>query len=303
MAELRVALDIGSDRHRVGIGTADGKIVEEFEITHNREGFELFFSRITVHEKHLNLPVVVAMEGLGGWARPLDQMILQKGYPLLNVNNVKLARFKEIFPAPAKSDKIDTRKILELMHMREVLPLAKAVLHRVGETPVENQQLKRFTRRRRQLVEDKVRVANRLHGDLQAVSPGLLEITGEVDTIWFLNLLTCRDDLTKLAGIKPASVLKIAGVERSIRPESRRGRSTPRSPPRPRGSERWSSPTHTVCSTSSGKFRRWIDGSRRSPRARRSPPGYAPSSASARPVQPRSLERSAPSTGSAPRPA
>jgi hypothetical protein len=60
MAELRVALDIGSDRHRVGIGTADGKIVEEFEITHNREGFELFFSRITVHEKHLNLPVVVA---------------------------------------------------------------------------------------------------------------------------------------------------------------------------------------------------------------------------------------------------
>ena len=212
MAELRVAMDIGSNRHQVAIGTGDGKIVEEFEITHNREGFELFFSRIADHEKRLNLPVVVAMEGIGGWARPLDQMILKKGYPLLNVNNVKLARFKEIFPAPAKSDKIDTRKILELMHMREVLPLAKAVLHRVGQTPVENEQLKRFTRRRKQLVEDKVRVANRLHGDLYAVSPGLLEITGEVDTIWFLNLLTCRDDLTKLAGMKPASVLKIAGV-------------------------------------------------------------------------------------------
>ena len=212
MAELRVALDIGSDQHRVAIGTGDGKIVEEFDITHNREGFELFFSRIAVHEKRLKLPVIVAMEGIGGWARPLDQMILQKGYPLLNVNNVKLARFKEIFPAPAKSDKIDTRKILELMHMREVLPLAKTVLHRVGKSPLENEQLKRFTRRRRQLVEDKVRVANRLHGDLQAVSPRLLKITGDVDTIWFLNLLTCRDDLTKLAGMKPASVLKIAGV-------------------------------------------------------------------------------------------
>src|SRR6202022_4267366 len=64
----------------------------------------------------------------------------------------------------------------------------------------------------RQLVETKGGGANALPGDLQAVSPGLLEITGEVDTIWFLNLLTCRDDLTKLAGMKPASVLKIAGV-------------------------------------------------------------------------------------------
>jgi len=212
MAELRVALDIGSNRHRVGIGSADGRILEEFEISHDREGFERFFSRIAAFEKRYELPVVVAMEGLGGWARPLDRMIQQHGYELLNVNNVKLARFKEIFPAPAKSDKIDTRKILELMHMREVLPLAKAVLHRVGPIPVENEQLKRFTRRRRQLVDEKVRVVNRLQSDLQAVSPGLLEITGDVDNLWFLNLLTCREDLTKLAGMKRASLLKIAGV-------------------------------------------------------------------------------------------
>jgi transposase len=212
MAELRVALDIGSNRHRVDIGSADGTILEEFDISHDREGFERFFSRIAVYEKRLELPVVVAMEGLGGWARPLDRMIQQRGYELLNVNNVKLARFKEIFAAPAKSDKIDTRKILELMRMREVLPLAKAVLHRVEPTPIENEQLKRYTRRRRQLVEEKVRVGNRLQSDLQALSPGLLEITTAVDNVWFLNLLICRDDLRKLAAMKRASLLKIAGV-------------------------------------------------------------------------------------------
>ena len=106
MAELRVALDIGSKKHRVGIGSADGRVLEEFEITHDKEGFERFFSRVAVFEKRLELPVVVAMEGLGGWARPLDRMIQQRGYELLNVNNVKLARFKEIFAAPAKTDKI-----------------------------------------------------------------------------------------------------------------------------------------------------------------------------------------------------
>lgn len=212
MAELRVALDIGSKKHRVGIGSADGRLLEEFDIRHDKEGFEQFFNRVEAFEKRLALPVVVAMEGLGGWARPLDRMIQQRGYELLNVNNVKLARFKEIFAAPAKSDKIDTRKILELMHMREVLPLAKRILHPVGQTPVENEQLKRFTRRRRQLIEEKTRLSNRLGSDLQAVSPGLLEITGDVDNLWFLNFLSAREDLSKLAGMKRSSLLKIAGV-------------------------------------------------------------------------------------------
>jgi transposase len=212
MSELRVALDIGAKQHRVGIGSADGRVLEEFEMTHDKEGFARFFSRVEVFRKRLELPVVVAMEGLGGWARPLDRMILQRGYELLNVNNVKLARFKEIFAAPAKTDKIDTRKILELMHMREMLPLAKRVLHPVGLTPVENEQLKRFTRRRRQLVEEKTRVSNRLGCDLQAVSPGLLEIAGDIDNLWFLNFLCSREELTKLAGMKRASLLKIAGI-------------------------------------------------------------------------------------------
>jgi len=98
--ELRVALDIGSKRHRVGIATDDGKIVEEFDITHDKAGFELFFRRVEARRNEL--PVVVAMEGLNGWARPLDRMIQKRDYELLNVNNVKLARFKEIFPGPAK---------------------------------------------------------------------------------------------------------------------------------------------------------------------------------------------------------
>lgn len=175
-AELRVALDIGSKKHHVAIAGSDGRLLDEFEVGHEKEGFARFFNRVETLKERLGLPVVVAMEGLGGWARPLDRMIQQRGYELLNVNNVKLARFKEIFAAPAKTDKIDTRKILELMQLRDALPLAKRVLHRLGVTSVENEQLKRFTRRRRQLVDDKTRLSNRLGSDLQAVSPGLLEI-------------------------------------------------------------------------------------------------------------------------------
>lgn len=211
-AELRVAIDIGSNRHHVGIGDSAGRVLDEFDITHDRDGFERFFSRVEALRKSLQVPVVVAMEGLGGWARPLDRMIQQRDYELLNVNNVKLARFKEIFAAPAKSDKIDTRKILELMHLREALPLAKRVLHQVGTVPVENEQLKRYTRRRRQLVDERVRVTNRLQSDLQAVCPGLIETTGDVANIWFLNFLASRKDLSRLATLRRSTLLEIPGV-------------------------------------------------------------------------------------------
>ncbi len=54
--------------------------------------------------------VAVAKEGYNGWARPLDTLVCSRGYRLFNINNPKLARFKEIFPAATKSDRIDVRK-------------------------------------------------------------------------------------------------------------------------------------------------------------------------------------------------
>ena len=91
---------------------------------------------------------------------PLDSQIQQRGYSLFNVNNLKLARYKEIFPAAAKNEQIDARKMLKLFHLRESLRPAKEVLREVKERPDENQRLKRLTRRRRQLVQEKVRVVS-----------------------------------------------------------------------------------------------------------------------------------------------
>jgi hypothetical protein len=52
-----------------------------------------------------------------GMLRLLDQLIQQKGYILYNINNLKLARFKELFSGPAKTDAIDARKIVEFMRI------------------------------------------------------------------------------------------------------------------------------------------------------------------------------------------
>ena len=209
---IRIGIDVGSARHRVAVGLPDGKLIDEFDVEHHADGFRQFFERIATHQSRHHLPVSVAMEGYNGWARPLDGQIQRHGWQLYNVNNLKLARYKEIFPAPAKTDAIDARRILELFQLSAHVPVAREVLQAVAPAPAVNDKLKRLTRRRKQLVNERMRLVNRLHADLHAVSPGLAGITGDVANVWFLNFLTCRDALPKLARLQRKSLLVISAV-------------------------------------------------------------------------------------------
>lgn len=210
--ELRVSVDVGCRRHSVAMGLSSGEVLEEFEIEHRPEGFQEFFTRIEKHQKAKSCAVAVAMEGYNGYARPLDSMVRQHGYRLYNLNNLKFARFKEIFPGAAKSDRIDARKGLELFQLGDHLPLAKEVLQEVKGTPPGNEILKRLTRRRRRLVNERVRVVNSLQADLQAVCPGLLEVTVEASNQWFLNFLLSAETLPQLSRLRHSTLMKIPQV-------------------------------------------------------------------------------------------
>lgn len=210
--ELRICMDIGSEKHYVGIGLSNGRFLEEFELSHTSDEIKKFFDKIEKLQLQYQIPVTVAMEGYNGHARPIDRYVLEKGYRLLNINNLKLARFKEIFPGPAKSDPIDVRKMFELFQLQDTLPAAKNILQEVGKIPEENERLKRLTRRRRELVVEKGSIQNRLQSDLQAISPGLLSITRCAGNLWFLRFLTCRESFKQLARVQRKSLLKIKGV-------------------------------------------------------------------------------------------
>jgi transposase len=210
--EIRVCLDIGSVKHYVVIGLSTGEILEEFSMEHNPKGIKKFFDRIDQRIQKHQLPLSVAMEAYNGHARPIDQMVLDKNYRLFNVNNLKLARYKEIFPGPSKSDPVDARAILELFNMKEDSRVSKNALQEIFKAPKVNDQLKRFTRTRRQLINDKVRLTNRMQTDLQAVVPGLLEITGNICNRWFIIFLTSRDEIVKLKSVHLKTLLKIKGV-------------------------------------------------------------------------------------------
>lgn len=209
---LRIGIDVGSTRHRVAVGLPDGRLIDEFDVDHHSAGFQQFFDRIAALEACHALPVAVAMESYNGWARPLDGLMRRHGWALYNVNNLKLARYKEIFPAPAKTDAIDARRILELFRLSAHIPVARDALQEVAVAPTVNDTLKRLTRRRKQLVNERVRIVNRMQADLHAVCPELLALTGDVSNVWFLNFLTCRDALPKLAKLQYRSLLAIPAI-------------------------------------------------------------------------------------------
>jgi len=210
--QLHVAIDIGSQLHRVAIGRDDGGLIDEFDCAHTPAGLSDFFARVRKHENLQSAEVCVAMEGYGGYARPLDSQILAQGWRLYAVNNLKFVRFKEIFPAPAKTDAIDARRMLQLMQLRERIPMACAVLQEVAPVDQLHQQLKALTRRRKQLVSERMRISQRMQVELQGTAPGLLTITGQADNLWFLNFLTCRTDLSKLKTVRRDTLLKLEGV-------------------------------------------------------------------------------------------
>ncbi|WP_430230169.1 IS110 family transposase [Nitrosomonas communis] len=214
--QIYVSIDIGCCQHSVAIGLPNGDVLDEFDILHRPEGFKQFFEPIEHHHRYHGGTVVVAMEGYNGYARPLDILVRVRGYQLYNINNLKLARFKEIFPAAAKNDRIDACKGLELFQLRAHLPLAKDVLQEIMPAPRENDMLKRLSRRRRALVDEKSRVQSRFQGDLYAVCPGLLDITKDTDNLWFLRFITSVDELTRLSRLRLSTLLKIPGVGRKF---------------------------------------------------------------------------------------
>ena len=86
------------------------------------------------------------------------------------------------------------------------------MLQEVYPIPFENQQLKRLTRRRKRLVKERVRYVNTLQSDLRAVSPGLVELTKDVQNVWFLNFLSSSKSLRQLTKKSRTSLLKIKQV-------------------------------------------------------------------------------------------
>ncbi len=213
--EIQVCMDVGSAEHYVAIGLASGKRLQEMIVKHTTSSIREFFGKLEVLERRHNLPVVVAMEGYNGHVRPIDKQVLAKGYRLYSINHLHLARYREMFPAPAKSDSLDAWKIYEFLGELNNPKLKKNAIQEVQQTPEINVKLKALTRRRRRFICEQTRLSNQIQVDLSSIAPGMRTITGSVTNLWFLRFLSCREDIRRLKNARPSSLLRVRGIGKS----------------------------------------------------------------------------------------
>ena len=100
-------------------------------------------------------------------------------------------------------------KIVELFSLQKHLPVAKKVLQEIKTPDNTNAQLKKLTRRRKQLVEERKAIANRFGTDLQAQVPDLKTLTASVDDLWFLRFFTLRHGIKGLLRLHRCTIAKI----------------------------------------------------------------------------------------------
>ncbi len=215
--EFSVGIDVGARTHHVAILDPDGQVKESFEIAHQQTGFDHLFSRLDHHRKRLGAAPVVGMEGLGGYARPLDRQIQNAGVSLLNLNNLKVNRFRQLFGADAKNDHRDAVMIAQMVRLRTALAgNGERILYSALPVDRVHQHIKRLARRQQRLIEEKVRLLLRMKADLLAVCPSLLDLSQKIDTLWFLRLLVAYPDLARLKRARAQALLKIPGLGKSF---------------------------------------------------------------------------------------
>lgn len=232
-SQLRVAVDVGSTRHRVAVGMDDGRLLDEFDIEHDGPGLAEFFARIARHEKQQSAcAVTVAMEGYGGYARPLDTRVFMRGWRLYSVNNLKLARFKEIFPAPAKTDALDAKRMLELFQLQDRVPMARAVLQEVAAAGPVEQRLKAVTRRRKQLIDDRMRLSMRMRRTCRRRVQACSQLPGRQTICGFSISSPCVMTWSSSKACAAALCWPRRRSARAMQPGSSNGRRKPRLPTR-----------------------------------------------------------------------
>jgi transposase len=205
-------IDVGSENHHVIIMSDKEKILYDRKIAHKFSEFYEAIEEMRKIEGREEGTIEFAMEGKNGYGAPFDRMLIQKGFTLYNVDNLKLRRFKDVFGAEWRNDRRDARMLAKMLKLRDHVDneKEKAFLE-VGKLPVINEKLKIISRHQQSLINEKIRLQNRFRKRLLEICPDILEF-GDMDSKKLLRLLIKYPDFTKYKKLTMAGLLKIKTI-------------------------------------------------------------------------------------------
>ncbi len=212
MRTLHGGIDIGSESHHVIIMDDTGKVLCDRKVAHRFSGFREAIGEFKGIEEQQQGEITFAIEGKNGYGAPFDRMLLESGFKLYNVDNLKLRRFRDVFGAEWRNDRRDAKMLAKMLKLKDHMDAEeeKAFIA-VEKTPAVHEKLRILSRHQQSLIDEKIRIQNRLRKRLLEVCPDILEF-GDTNSKKLLQLLKKYPDFIGYKKITLGALLKIETI-------------------------------------------------------------------------------------------
>ena len=212
MKRLSGGIDVGSESHHITILDDEDNVLYNQKVAHKLSEFAESIKLFKQIEKKEKGVISFALEGKNGYSAPLDRILLDQGFTLYNVDNFKLKRFREAFAGEWRDDQRDSLMLSKMLKLKEhINSQREKVFIKIEKPSLLTESLKLLSRHQQTLIDERVRLTNRLSKKLLEVCPQILEL-GKLKNKKIIAVLTKYPDFSKYKRITLCSLLKIKGI-------------------------------------------------------------------------------------------
>ena len=172
MKRLSGGIDIGSESHHITILDEEDNVLYNEKVAHKLNEFAESIKLFKQIEKKEGGKISFALEGKNGYGAPFDQLLINQGFTLYHVDNFKLKRFREAFAGEWRDDQRDALMLSKRLKLKDhINDQREKIFIKIEKTSPLTESLKLLSRHQQTLIDEKVRLINRLRKKLLEVSP------------------------------------------------------------------------------------------------------------------------------------
>jgi len=212
MKRLSGGIDMGSESHHITILDEEDNFLYNQKVSHQLNEFAESIKLFRKIEKQEGGKISFALEGKNGYSAPLDRILLYQGFTLYNVDNLKLKRFREAFAGEWRDDERDSLMLSKMLKLKDYINSERErVFIKIEKPSLITEGLKLLSRHQQTLINEKIRLINRLGKKLLEVCPQILKL-GKLKNKKIIAVLAKYPDFSKYKKITLKSLLKIKGI-------------------------------------------------------------------------------------------
>ncbi len=199
-------VDWAKSTHQMCVLDLGGTIIGERAFPHGGAGLAALCDWLVEKSGATPEEIAVAIEVPHG---PIVETLLERGFVVYAINPKQVDRFRDRFSmAGAKDDRFDAHVL------GDALRTDRHRLRRLHPTEAIVIEMREWSRMGEELQQERTRLSNRIRDQLWRYYPQALELTDDVASDWFLEVLDLAPTPAKAAGISEKSVARVLKTHR-----------------------------------------------------------------------------------------